>query len=121
MTLNPEHIKEVMELNNQSGYFKLLSMSVIEVGVGYSVVEMRLEEKHLHLLGGTHGGVYASLIDSAAWWALYGNMDEVSGFVSLDLSVDNLISAKEGVLIAKGKTKKVGKTICPQRPEYLIR
>lgn len=112
MILNPEHIKEVMELANRAAYFKLLSISIRELGVGYSVVEMKLEEKHFNPFGGIHGGAYSSLIDTAAYWALYGDLNETSGLISLDVSVDNLVTIKKGILIAKGKRIKFGKTIC---------
>jgi uncharacterized protein (TIGR00369 family) len=110
--LNPEHIKEVIELANRSGYFRLLSISIMELGVGYSVVEMRLEEKHLTPFDGIHGGAYSSLVDTAAYWALYGDLDENSGLISLDVHVDYLMNVKEGVLTARGKRIKFGKTIC---------
>lgn len=112
MLLNPEHIKDVLVLANDSAYFQLLSISIRELGVGYSVVEMKVEEKHLSLFGGIHGGAYSSLIDTAAYWALYCELDEASGLISVDVSVDYLVVIKEGILIAKGRTTKFGKIIC---------
>lgn len=110
--LNPEHIEEVMEMVNQAAYFRLLSLSIRELGLGYSIVEMELEEKHLNPFGGIHGGAYSSLIDTAAYWALYADIDESSGLISIDVSVHNLAVAKEGKLLAKGKRIKAGKTLC---------
>jgi uncharacterized protein (TIGR00369 family) len=112
MRLNPEHIKEVIELANGAGYFKLLSISITELGVGFSVVEMKLGKKHLNPFGGIHGGAYSSLIDTAAYWALYGDIDETAGLISIDVSVDNLAVTKKGILVAKGKRIKFGKNIC---------
>lgn len=68
--LNPEHIKAILELINRGPYFKLLSMEVTKLDFGYSRVEIDLDAKHLNPFGGHHGGVYASLIDTAAYWAV---------------------------------------------------
>jgi uncharacterized protein (TIGR00369 family) len=110
--LNPDHARQVIELVNRAHYFRLLSMSILELGIGYSVVEMRLEDKHLNPFGGIHGGAYSSLIDTAAYWALYGDLEEGSGLISIDVNVHNLAVAKEGKLVARGKRVKAGKTVC---------
>ena len=68
---NPEHIEAVLNLINQGPYFKHLSMPVKEIGIGYSLVELDLGKEHLNPFGGVHGGVYASAIDTAAYWAVY--------------------------------------------------
>jgi len=110
--LNPEHIKEVIKFVNEAGYFKLLSISITELGAGYSVVEMPLDEKHINPFGGIHGGAYSSLVDTAAYWALYGDLEETAGLISIDVSVDNLVATRSGTLVAKGTRIKFGKTIC---------
>ena len=69
--INPEHIKTVIDICNQGQYFKLLSMEVREIGIGYCKVEVDLQNKHLNPFGGVHGGVYSSLIDTAAYLAVY--------------------------------------------------
>jgi len=112
MRLNPEHIKEVIKLANGSGFFRLLSISITELGAGFSVVEMNLGDKHLNPFGGIHGGAYSSLIDTAAYWALYCDIGETAGLISIDVNVDHLAVTKAGVLTARGKRIKYGKNIC---------
>ncbi|NLO21150.1 MAG: PaaI family thioesterase [Syntrophomonadaceae bacterium] len=111
-TLNPEHLKAVMDLINQGPFFKLLSMKVSEMGLGYARVELDLQEKHLNPFGGVHGGVYSSLIDTVTYWAVYCDMDEDSGLISLDVTVDNLAPVKNGHLVVEGKRIKAGRTVC---------
>jgi uncharacterized protein (TIGR00369 family) len=65
--INPDHIAALLELANRGPYFELLSMRVCELGVGYSRVELDLQEKHCNPFGAIHGGVYSSLIDTAAY------------------------------------------------------
>ncbi|MBU2644792.1 hypothetical protein KKI24_08805 [bacterium] len=46
-SLNPEHIKAVIQLINQGPYFKHLSMPVRELGVGYAIVELKVRTPEL--------------------------------------------------------------------------
>lgn len=110
--LNPEHIKAILDLINQGPYFRLLSMEVCKLDFGYCRVEVDLDTKHLNPFGGLHGGVYASIIDTASYWAVYCELEEDAGLISLDLKVDNLATAKGGKLIVEGKKIKVGRSIC---------
>ena len=110
--LNKEHINAILGLINQSPYFKLLSMEVCELRLGYCRIEVNLDMKHHNPFGGLHGGVYASVIDSAAYWSVYCDLDENVGLVSLDLKVDNLATVKDGKLVVEGKQIKVGQRIC---------
>ena len=90
----------------------MLSMKVSEIGKGFAKVEMDIENKHLNPFGGVHGGVYSSLIDTAAYWAVYCDVEEDAGLISLDVKVDNLAPVKEGHLVVEGKRIKAGKSIC---------
>ena len=110
--LNPDHLREVLHLINHGPYFRLLSMRVREIGKGFAIVEMNVRNKHLNPFGGVHGGVYSSLIDTATYWAVYGDVDEDAGLISLDVSVDHLAPVKEGSLMVEGKRLKAGKRIC---------
>jgi len=110
--INPEHIKALIDLINRGPYFQLLSMNVCEIGIGHSIVKVMLEKKHLNPFGAIHGGVYASIIDTAAFWSAYCELDENAGFTSIDLSVNNLSSINTGEIIVEGKSLKIGRSIC---------
>jgi uncharacterized protein (TIGR00369 family) len=110
--LNPKHVQMVIDIINRGPCFWHLSMPVKELGKGYSLVELDIGNEHLNPFGGLHGGVYASAIDTAAYWAVYCELDEEVGRISLDLKVDYLAPANSGKLIIKGCSIKVGKTIC---------
>ena len=110
--LNPEHLNSLIRISNQSPYYRLLSMRVRELGVGFAIVEIEIGQKHLNPFGGLHGGVYASLIDTAAYWAVYCELDERVGYISVDLKVDFLAPTDTGRLVVKGRRIKIGKTIC---------
>lgn len=115
--LNTAHIRKLIKLINQSPYFQLLSMKIKDMGIGFSLVHMDIEEKHLSPYLAIQGGVYSSLIDTAAYWAPYAELDENAGLISIDVNVNNLSSVKEGKLIIKGYRIKTGKSICAAKAE----
>jgi uncharacterized protein (TIGR00369 family) len=111
-TPNPEHVNRLISVINNAPYFKLLSMKILEIGIGYSVTEINLTDKHLNPFGGVHGGVFSSIIDSAASWAFfYAIEDETAGITSVDLKLNYLAPAVSGKMIAKGRQIKLGKTL----------
>ena len=111
-SLNPDHVQAVLKAINQGPYLKHLSMPVKEMGAGYSIVELKVGKEHLHPFGGIHGGAYASVIDTAAYWAVYCEIDEEVGFTSIDLKIDFLAPITSGVITAKGRSIKIGKSMC---------
>ncbi len=111
-SLNPEHVQALIKAINQGPYFKHLSMPVKEIGPGYSIVELKVSNEHLNPFGGIHGGVYASVIDTAAYWAVYCELEERIGYISIDLKIDYLAPTSGGVIITKGRSIKIGRSMC---------
>jgi uncharacterized protein (TIGR00369 family) len=110
--LNPKYIERVNQLINTCPYFDLLSMKICDVGIGYSVLEIDLAQKHLQPFGNVHGGVFASIIDAASFWSLYYDIeDQDAGLTTADLKLNFLLPARSGKLIAKGRRIKMGKTL----------
>ena len=112
MTLNPEYIQRINELVNRCPYFDLLSMKLVDVGIGFSHLEIDLGKKHLQPFGFVHGGVFASIIDAAAFWAIFYDIeDQNASATTVDLKLNYLAPAVSGKLIAKGAQIKLGKTL----------
>lgn len=61
--------------------------------------------------GGLHGGVYASAIDTAAYWSAYCDLPEGQGLITIDLAVDFLAPVGGGAVRVEGRRIKAGKTI----------
>ena len=111
-SLNSEHIRAVIKAVNRGPYFRHLSMPLKDLGQGYSIVELEVKNEHLNPFGGIHGGVYASVIDTAAYWAVYCELDEGAGYVSIDLKIDYLAPINDGLIITRGQSIKIGRTMC---------
>jgi uncharacterized protein (TIGR00369 family) len=109
---NPEYIRRVSELVNLCPYFTLLSMKIVDVGIGFSLLEIDLEKKHLQPFGLVHGGVFASIIDAAAFWSIFYNIEDPNaGATTVDLKLNYLAPAVSGKLVARGAQIKLGKTL----------
>lgn len=111
-TLNPEHIEVLLKFANASPFASLLGLETVELGIDSCRMEMKVEEKHLNPYGGIHGGVYETLIDSATYWAAYGQLDEADGLTTIDLKADLLGTVTKGTLTVTSKAIKVGRSNC---------
>ncbi|HOK06154.1 MAG TPA: PaaI family thioesterase [Syntrophales bacterium] len=109
--LNPAHVEAVCRYVSNSPYFKLLSMELRDMGFGWAVVTLNVLEKHLQAFGFVHGGLCASVIDTAAFWSAYCELDEDVGITTTDLKVNYLSPFKSGVLTVRGHCIKMGKTL----------
>ncbi|MCX5872617.1 MAG: PaaI family thioesterase [Deltaproteobacteria bacterium] len=110
--INPEYISKVSEATSRCPYFRLLNMRLIGFDIGTSELEIEIDpKKHFQPFGHVHGGVYSSIIDAAAFWAVFGQVDQNVGMTSVDLKLNYLSSTNGSKLIAHGKKIKLGKTL----------
>lgn len=109
--LNPAYVEAITKTVNGSPYFNLLSMSVMSLEMGRSMLEIALEKKHLQPFGLVHGGVFSSILDAAAFWAVYSEVEETSGMTTVEMKLNYLAPAETGRLIASGRRIKIGKTL----------
>ena len=77
--LNPGYTEAVAILVNRSPYFSLLSMEIKDLQWGICLMEVKLEEKHLQPFGMVHGGAIASVVDAAAFWAVFPQVEKGAG------------------------------------------
>ena len=74
--LNPRYTEAVAQLVNRSPFFSLLSMEIKNLQWGACLLEVELGEKHLQPFGNVHGGAIASVVDAAAFWAVFPQVKE---------------------------------------------
>jgi uncharacterized protein (TIGR00369 family) len=70
------------------------------------------QEKHLQPYGLVHGGVLASVVDAACFWAVYAQVPDGTGMTTVELKLNYLAPVSGGKLRAEGRCIKAGKTIC---------
>ncbi|MCI4357671.1 MAG: PaaI family thioesterase [Thermoplasmata archaeon] len=77
---------------------------------GHCVVGGRVEARHLNINGVVHGGVYATILDTAMGGAVVTMLDEDETTATTSLYVEFLRPAREGqVLRARGEVVRRGR------------
>jgi uncharacterized protein (TIGR00369 family) len=97
-----------------SGYSELIGYKLRNRAASYAELELTVEPKHLNRLNVPHGGVLATLIDTAAGIAvaLSKGPDQIVPAVTISMSMQFLGQAKVGdILVATGRHIAGGHTI----------
>ncbi|GII20885.1 PaaI family thioesterase [Planosporangium mesophilum] len=95
----------------QPPVMRTLGMSGVEVEEGRIVFRLQPQEFHYNPLGSMHGGVLATLLDSAAACAVQTTLPAGTGYTSLDLNTKFLRPVTvgsgmlrcEGIVLSRGK------------------
>ncbi|WP_405866868.1 MULTISPECIES: PaaI family thioesterase [unclassified Streptomyces] len=89
----------------------LTGMALEEVDHGHAVFSLVPGEEHYNPIGSVHGGIYATLLDSAAGCAVQSTLPQGMGYTSLDLTVKFLrpITADTGKVRAVGSVLSSGR------------
>ncbi len=111
MNPNPEYVQELIELINASPFPEHMAMRLLEVGLDRAVLDLSTAHCHLQAFGIVHGGVMATLIDTATFWAVFMRIPEGAGLVNIDLKLNYLRPVESGILIAEGRAIRSGNSI----------
>jgi uncharacterized protein (TIGR00369 family) len=89
-----------------------LGIDAVEASEGKIVVTMTPQPFHYNPLGTVHGGVLATLLDTAAGCAVHSTLPVGSGYTSLDLTTKFLrpVTVDSGELRAEGTVLNRGRT-----------
>jgi len=102
-----------LEADNMSGFREVLGFSIEEWSPGYAVITAPVQSKHMNRNGLVHGGVFASLLDSAA--GLCGTYCMVPGNVrrciTISMSTQFVNAVKEGILRVEARMVSRGRKI----------
>ncbi len=110
--INPKYVQKTIERINSSPYLINNLVKIVDFGVNFSIVETQIQNLHLQAYHIVHGGLYATLIDTAAYWSAYASLnDKWGGLISVDLKMNFLSNIESGKVIAKGRLIKMGKTL----------
>ena len=109
---NPEYIRELVETINTSPFPKHMAMRLVAIELDKAVIELKTSRSHLQAYGIVHGGVLATLIDTATFWSVYLRIPEDAGLVNIDLKLNYLKPVANGLLKAEGRAIRSGNKIC---------
>ncbi|MEM9387749.1 MAG: PaaI family thioesterase [Pseudomonadota bacterium] len=110
--INPAYVTAVKESVRHAAYPALMSMTIADIDQEGCVIALAGQEKHLQPFGIIHGGVIATLIDTATFWAVFLSLPSAQdGLVNVDLKLNYLSSVTGGELRATGRKVRMGRTI----------
>jgi len=108
---NEDYINKLIEMVNTSPYPRHLRMQLISISMDQATVKLKTEQCHLQPFGIVHGGVLATLIDTATFWSVFLRLPEDAGLVNIDLKLNYLKSISSGLMTAEGRCIRAGRSI----------
>lgn len=109
--VNPDYVTALKAAVKNSPYPKHMSMELDEIGCDTAQIVLSLDQCHLQPFGIVHGGVIATMIDTATFWAAFLRLPEDTGLVNVDLKLNYLQSVTNGRLTATGSCIRPGRSI----------
>jgi uncharacterized protein (TIGR00369 family) len=90
---------------------ELIGFDIREVAPGRVTIAMQPRLEHYNPLGTVHGGVSATLLDTAIGCALHSKLPRGIGYTTLDLQVRYFrpVSVRSGVVLATGTVVHLGR------------
>jgi uncharacterized protein (TIGR00369 family) len=103
------HEDSVPRLNNLA---ESLGMEITDFSEGVCVVELTVREKHLNMGGMAHGGVHATLLDTAMVGTLVSIISKEEWCATAQLDISYLNAVNEGVhLVATAEVVRKGRNL----------
>ena len=96
-------LEKLIERGEGSPFYQLLGIKIEEVQKEYARLTMKIGDKHIQFLKTVHGGVIASLADSAAAWAFYGSSNLEWVPVTVEMKINFLKPVDSGKLVAEAR------------------
>ena len=111
MKVNPAYVDALKAVVRNSPYPSHMRMTLDHIDIDSATAVIELAKCHLQPYGIVHGGVVATLIDTATFWAAFLRLPEDAGLVNVDLKLNYLQSVVEGRLTAKGSCMRHGRSL----------
>jgi uncharacterized protein (TIGR00369 family) len=102
MELDEETKRTLMGILNNSPMYRHMQMLVLDAGDGHSKLEMKAGKELHSLYGMLHGGVAATILDSACGIALGSLCEPGEMCVTVDMRINYISNMKEGILVGEG-------------------
>ena len=116
MTDHETHYENIRTKFAQIGPVRLLGMKVGELSPGRAVLTLDTHDSLLHDFG-VHGGVLATLADTAAAAALLTEMPHADRLATIEMKINFLSMHREGLLQAVGTVLRRGKNLAVAETE----
>lgn len=98
-----KYLEQVREVTNNSPYYQLLGMEVLEIKEGESKIQMPFKQDLTHPYRIVHGGAIASLADSSVAMALISLVEPKDRFTTIEFKINFFAPVSKGNLEAHAK------------------
>ncbi len=97
------YLEQVKKVTNNSPYYKLLGMEIMEIKEGECKIQMPFKQDLTHPYRIMHGGAIASLADSSVAMALISVVEPRDRFTTIEFKINFFAPVNKGKLEAHGK------------------
>ena len=110
-SVNALYIQALQDLIRDAPFPRLMGMRLEAIAIDSATIVLDIDERHFQPFGIVHGGVLATLIDTATFWAAFLRLPPDAGLVNIDLKLNYLQPANAGRLTATGRCIRPGRTL----------
>ena len=111
MNPNPAYLQALRDSVRDAPYPNLIGLTIAALDIDSCRIELSLGKRHMQPFGIVHGGVLATLIDTATFWAGFLRLPDDAGLVNVDLKLNYLKAVTGGLLRAEGRCLRAGRQI----------
>ena len=104
-------VRELRERLQGSEFYRWAGIELTDASPGHAEVSFDAGPHHVNLQGLVHGGMLATLADTAMGLAVRTQLEPGRRHVTVNLSMEFLAPGKAGRIVAKGRTVKIGRQL----------
>jgi uncharacterized protein (TIGR00369 family) len=111
---NPGATWSVAELASRlrnSAPGQLFGYELDSIGDGKAVMSLRVMDRHKQIHGVVHGGILASLADTAGAMAAYPMLPKGTRLATVEMSINYLEAVDRGPIIAEARVLRIGRSL----------
>lgn len=97
--------------SEDSPYWKLIGLKEVSLNNGSSLIELPVKYEITQRRGTVHGGVIASMVDSAAGAAIRSLLEPNQQVVTVEMKLNYIRPVKGDRIIGRGKVINLGNTL----------
>ena len=104
-------VRELQERLHGSEFYRWAGIELTDAAPGQAEVSFDAGPHHLNLQGLVHGGVLATLADTAMGLAVRTHLEPGRRHVTVNLAVEFLAPGRAGRIVARGRSVKIGRQL----------
>jgi uncharacterized protein (TIGR00369 family) len=90
---------------------QLFGYELDSIGDGKAVMSLRVMDRHKQIHGVVHGGILASLADTAGAMAAYPLLPKGTRLATVEMTINYLEPVDRGPIIAEARVLRIGRTL----------